>query len=512
MPKPKNKLHAKKVDRIAFVDDPAVPDAEIVAFKRRDNKEDVINKSVTAYQDLPMTSARIGWSSRTAELRVRNWATDSEGNMDWAKYRKAFMWYDEKEVALFGSYRLPYADIVHGELKAIPRAIIAIVQVLSGARGGVNIPRADKEAILDQLKKYYAKMDMEMPDVIIKAIEKNSEEAIWKQVLYSSIVTTFDDFYGSVHVLEDQPTGDKTPSTTIQEAFLQAYDVFTGTVVFHVSGMFNLELLKQEKNAQTQKNLVDFVYDMPESYSLEQTEFYVKTVLPAIVLMCVSLKINKDNTLKIVKEFLDHVKSRVENLIDKFVSKDGIEDFHVFDKAGRVISAARLRKMRDAVNVLTALIDEATERYSIQDKGAVDVELKELIEKVSTIAESVDTLQQSHNSVIDILKKQNLVLTDEEKAKVEAEKADTEKKEQEELEKRKKDDEDKEGAIAKEKEALNKRLDQIESSNKEVSTLLTSVSKRFGIKTSLDQDTEKVDKRKGTADFRKMLKKDFTKK
>jgi len=34
MPKAKNRLHATRVDRIAIVDKPAVPDAEIVIFKR----------------------------------------------------------------------------------------------------------------------------------------------------------------------------------------------------------------------------------------------------------------------------------------------------------------------------------------------------------------------------------------------------------------------------------------------------------------------------------------------
>ena len=38
-PKAKYKLHATKVDRIAIVDRPAVPDAEIVVFKRQKDIE-----------------------------------------------------------------------------------------------------------------------------------------------------------------------------------------------------------------------------------------------------------------------------------------------------------------------------------------------------------------------------------------------------------------------------------------------------------------------------------------
>ena len=46
MPRAKYRLHANKVDRIAIVDRPAVPNAQIVLFKREKGKEPQIEKAL----------------------------------------------------------------------------------------------------------------------------------------------------------------------------------------------------------------------------------------------------------------------------------------------------------------------------------------------------------------------------------------------------------------------------------------------------------------------------------
>ena len=51
MPEAKFRLHATKVDRIAVVDRPAVPDAQIVLFKRRDGKQDDVLLKNTEFGD-----------------------------------------------------------------------------------------------------------------------------------------------------------------------------------------------------------------------------------------------------------------------------------------------------------------------------------------------------------------------------------------------------------------------------------------------------------------------------
>lgn len=118
-------------------------------------------KTVPPFTDLPLADRDTAWDSAAAVKRVRDWAGGD--NIDWGKYRKAFFWYDPQNTELFGSYKLPYADMIGGDLKAIPQAVIAVAGVLRGARGGVNIPDADKQKIIAQINRYYDKMDMTSP-------------------------------------------------------------------------------------------------------------------------------------------------------------------------------------------------------------------------------------------------------------------------------------------------------------------------------------------------------------
>lgn len=91
------------------------------------------------------------WDASAAEQRVRAWA----GAMDApnAKYARAFL-YHAAGAKSFGDYKLPIADVIDGELRAIPRAIFAARQRLDMT----DIPSADKTKIQNVLKSYYSKM------------------------------------------------------------------------------------------------------------------------------------------------------------------------------------------------------------------------------------------------------------------------------------------------------------------------------------------------------------------
>jgi HK97 family phage major capsid protein/HK97 family phage prohead protease len=119
-------------------------------------------KAVVPYQDLPLADMEREWDAGEAVKRVKNWATTND-EVDFAKYRRAFLWYDSENPELLGSYKLPIADVIDGSLKAVPRAIFAAAAAIQGARGGVDIPDADKERIRNVLSKYYEKMDRTPP-------------------------------------------------------------------------------------------------------------------------------------------------------------------------------------------------------------------------------------------------------------------------------------------------------------------------------------------------------------
>lgn len=114
------------------------------------------------------------WDSGAAIKRVRDFASGEDNTVDFSKYRKAFLWVSPDEEDKQGGYKLPFADVVDGELKAVWRGVAAAMAALMGARGGVSIPDADKQAVHTQISKYYKKFDKEPPKM--ESIEDSSKD------------------------------------------------------------------------------------------------------------------------------------------------------------------------------------------------------------------------------------------------------------------------------------------------------------------------------------------------
>jgi hypothetical protein len=112
--------------------------------------------SVTAFQDLPLADRDRQWDGDAAEKRVRKWAdAQDEPNQ---KYRDAHVWYDSDNKENFTAYKLLIADVIDGQLKAVPRGVMAAGGIMNGARGGVDLPKSDIDRVKSHLEKYYKKM------------------------------------------------------------------------------------------------------------------------------------------------------------------------------------------------------------------------------------------------------------------------------------------------------------------------------------------------------------------
>ena len=113
--------------------------------------------AVTSFQDLPLADRDRQWDGGAAEKRVRKWAdAEDEPNQ---KYRDAHVWYDADKKENFTAYKLLIADVVKGELVAVPRGIMAAGAIMQGSRGGVDLPQGDIDRVKSHLAKYYKKMD-----------------------------------------------------------------------------------------------------------------------------------------------------------------------------------------------------------------------------------------------------------------------------------------------------------------------------------------------------------------
>ncbi|MBL4700591.1 MAG: HK97 family phage prohead protease [Phycisphaeraceae bacterium] len=143
-------IHKAEVWEGSIVDEPMNPKAKITEVK-----------IAVPFQDLPLASQDRPWDSDAAISRVREFTDSTEEPS--STYRRAFLWYDRTDAENFGAYKLPIADVINGRLTAVPRGIFAAAAALQGARGGVDIPDADRPAVIRHVERYYAKMGLDSP-------------------------------------------------------------------------------------------------------------------------------------------------------------------------------------------------------------------------------------------------------------------------------------------------------------------------------------------------------------
>lgn len=118
-------------------------------------------KAATPYKDFPLADRDMEWDSSSAIERVREFT----GSVDEpsSRYLNGFFWYDRDRSDDFGAYKLPFVDVVDGELKAVPRGIFAAAAAVSGARGGVDIPNSDRGSVISHINRYYEKTNLDSP-------------------------------------------------------------------------------------------------------------------------------------------------------------------------------------------------------------------------------------------------------------------------------------------------------------------------------------------------------------
>ncbi len=154
---------------------PADPNATITMVRSIDDESllELGIRTATSFGNLPLYDREAPWDGSAAKSAVAKWASsDGSGDkdkMDWPKYRKAFFWYDPDTADSFGGYKLPFATITDGTLKAVPKGVESAAGVMQGAMGGVSIPESEREAVKSHIARYYSKMASEFNDDTIVA-------------------------------------------------------------------------------------------------------------------------------------------------------------------------------------------------------------------------------------------------------------------------------------------------------------------------------------------------------
>lgn len=84
------------------------------------------------------------WDADAAVASVRRWATGENGEINFTKYKRAFIIYDADAPDNLTSYKFPFARVVDGELRASRSGLITAKRAAAGARTGRRHPLADR--------------------------------------------------------------------------------------------------------------------------------------------------------------------------------------------------------------------------------------------------------------------------------------------------------------------------------------------------------------------------------
>jgi len=137
------KIDLREVSLVTF---PANPEARITSVK-----------SVPEYAaSLSFADRSTDWDS---EKSIENMAEFNKVHK--GAYKNSFMYTGDQE-----RYQLPFIDIIDGKQYIIPKALIEIRQLLSGAKGKLNIPSDNRKQITDIVERYISRLNDEQPKAV----------------------------------------------------------------------------------------------------------------------------------------------------------------------------------------------------------------------------------------------------------------------------------------------------------------------------------------------------------
>jgi hypothetical protein len=112
--------------------------------------------TVTGDTGLPWAPRDHAWDGSAASQRVAEWA-GGVGDLDPARYARAFLYRDpDGDPKAVGSYKLGFADVVDGELRAVWNGVTAAFAATQGARSPLDVPESDLDGIMSKLDALYS--------------------------------------------------------------------------------------------------------------------------------------------------------------------------------------------------------------------------------------------------------------------------------------------------------------------------------------------------------------------
>ena len=202
-----NKYTKQELLEISFVNVPANPNALGLAMAKGYSNEAIKKvmpdavlqeKKVIPYKKYPHAPEDMDWNA-SAEVK----GASVEDLM------KMCAWYDGENPDIKGSYKLPHHTV--DGYKTVLAGCQAAMGAMMGARGGVDIPEDDRQAVYNHLAKHYEEFDKEPP------MMRGLDEIVGKYVENKHSDDKMDDLRKSVNTLIEEIRTEVAEKKTIAE-------------------------------------------------------------------------------------------------------------------------------------------------------------------------------------------------------------------------------------------------------------------------------------------------------
>jgi hypothetical protein len=118
-----------------------------------------VERAAPEYMDFPLAPEETPWE----------WVAEDQDavlgeEMDWDRYASVHAYYDPENREVKYGYKLPFAKVIDGRIHVVWRGVAAVMGILLGARGGVDISDEDRRRAYDLMVRYYEKFGKEAPE------------------------------------------------------------------------------------------------------------------------------------------------------------------------------------------------------------------------------------------------------------------------------------------------------------------------------------------------------------
>jgi uracil-DNA glycosylase family 4 len=131
--------------------------------KSKMDKEE-IDKDAHGKQGAPIADTN-AWDAGAAQKRLVAWASDSDGNINFGKLKRGYLW-SAPGADKLGDLKFPVADIINGQFKISAAALSAAAGRINQSKG---IPPDELASMKATLRSYYKDIGEDAPDNISKA-------------------------------------------------------------------------------------------------------------------------------------------------------------------------------------------------------------------------------------------------------------------------------------------------------------------------------------------------------